>query len=429
MHLNVAYLVNQYPKVSHSFIRREILAVEARGIQVLRFSIRSYKDELVDPSDIEELEKTRVVLAHGLPGLLPGLVGATAQHPATFLNGLRLAWTLGQTSERGILYHLVYLVEACVLLGWFEASKVAHVHVHFGTNAATVAMLCQALGGPPYSFTVHGPKEFDNVHAIALPEKIKWAKFVIAISSFSKSQLYRWTSFENWSKIHIIPCGVDKDFLVQELSLIPCEPQFTCIGQLSAQKGHLLLLEATRRLAAEGRLFKVNFVGDGELRPQLEQLIERYDLQSYVEITGWASSTEVKFHLLRSRVLVLPSFAEGLPVVIMKSLALGRPVISTYIAGIPELVESGVNGWLVTPGSVKSLVSAMRSALSCSTKDFNYLGRRGRKRVAQYHNANHEAKGLVKPFQSSISTQIKERQQCIENKIECTSDRVKSSII
>ena len=398
MNLNIAYLINQYPKVSHSFIRREIFGIEACGIKVQRFSIRSCIDELVDQADISEVEKTRVVLEHGLLGLLPSLFRTILQHPFAFLSALHLAWRLGKNSEKGIWYHLVYLAESCVLLGWFKESDVEHVHVHFGTNSTTVAMLCQALGGPPYSFTVHGPEEFDNVHLIALPEKIKRSKFVIAISLFGKSQLYRWTSFEDWSKIHVVRCGVDQSFFNKILTPIPDEPQFVCIGRLTEQKGHVVLLQAAHQLAKEGRSFKLIFVGDGELRPQIENLIELFDLQSHVELTGWCSGAEVRAHLIQSRALVLPSFAEGLPVVIMEALALGRPVISTYIAGIPELVETGVNGWLVPPGSVDALADAMRLALNSSVQELAEMGNIGVERVAKFHSSDVEAYTLANLF-------------------------------
>lgn len=393
MNLNIAYLTNQYPKVSHSFIRREIFGIEACGLQIRRFSIRSCADELVDQVDISEAEKTRVVLEHGLLGLLPGLFRTIAQRPFAFLNAFRLVWRLGKNSEKGVFYHLVYLAEACVLLGWFNESGVEHVHVHFGTNSTTVAMLCKALGGPPYSFTVHGPEEFDKVHAIALPEKIRHAKFVVAISSFGKSQLYRWTSFEDWPKIHVVRCGVDRSFFNEMLPPILDEPRLVCIGRLTEQKGHLLLLQAAHQLLEEKgeKAFRLIFVGDGELRAQIEHLIELFGLQKHVEITGWTSGAEVRSHLIHSRALVLPSFAEGLPVVIMEALALGRPVISTYVAGIPELVESGINGWLVPPGSVDALADAMHLALNSSTQELAKMGKAGIEKVKKFHNSDTEA--------------------------------------
>ena len=188
----------------------------------------------------------------------------------------------------------------------------------------------------------------------------------------------------------------------QEHIPVPDEPRLVCIGRLSEQKGHLLLIEAAGRLAAEGLAFKLILVGDGPLRTQIEAMIAQLGLQNHVEITGWASNPEVQQQLLASRVMVLPSFAEGLPVVIMEALALSRPVISTYVAGIPELVESGTCGWLVPPGSVEALTEAMRSALQAPPEKLEQMGRVGAERVAQQHNAAIEGEKLATLFRSTL---------------------------
>ena len=401
--MTIAYLVNQYPKVSHSFIRREIAGVEVGGITVKRFSIRSCGSELVDEVDKLEQELTKTVLKEiGKVGLLFALIGTAITRPVRFLSALWLMLQVGWHSERGLLRHFAYLAEACVLLRWFEDLGIAHVHSHFGTNSTTVAMLCCALGGPPYSFTVHGPEEFDKAQAIALTEKINRSAFVVAISSFGKSQLYRWCEHEQWSKIHVVHCGVDKLFLNQPHVPIPDQPRLVCVGRLSEQKGHLLLVEAANRLAAEGLSFKLVFVGDGPLRPEIETLITQYKLQDHIEITGWASNSEVQQQILASRALVLPSFAEGLPVVIMESLALSRPVISTYVAGIPELVEPETCGWLVPSGSVEALTSAMQTALQLPVEKLEQMGQVGAERVAEQHDAAIEASKLAALFASNI---------------------------
>ena len=399
----IAYLVNQYPKVSHSFIRREIAGVEADGVSIARFSIRESRvADLVDEADKLELEKTQAVLGVGSAGLMFGLLRVALTRPVRLLSALRLTLQASRYSNRGILPHLAYLAEACVLLGWFSYLGIEHVHAHFGTNPTTVAMLCRTIGGPSYSFTVHGPEEFDKVEALALEEKIKRAAFVVTVSSFGKSQLYRWCGHQHWSKIHVIHCGVDDAFLTQQYVAIPEEPRLVCVGRLCEQKGHLLLLEAAAQLASEGWQFKLALVGDGPLRPQIETQIAQFGLQEHVEITGWASSSEVRQQILASRALVLPSFAEGLPVVVMEALALSRPVITTYVAGIPELVQSGICGWLVPPGSVEALAAAMRTALQLSVQQLEQMGSVGAERVAQRHNAAVEARKLAALFRSDI---------------------------
>jgi colanic acid/amylovoran biosynthesis glycosyltransferase len=406
MSITVAYLVNQYPKVSHSFIRREILALEASGISVLRFSIRSCATELVDEADRQELANTQFILGVGLIGLLLHLCRVAISRPVRFWQTVALAWQLSRCSEQSGLYHLAYLAEACVLLQWLTQARVTHLHAHFGTNSATVALLCRSLGGPPYSFTVHGPEEFDKVQAIALPEKIKRAAFVVAISSFGKSQLYRWCALDQWNKIHVVHCGVDQTFLERPFTPIPAEPQLVCIGRLCEDKGQLLLVQAAAQLVQEGLRFKLVLVGDGNIRPELEALIAAHRLEQQIEITGWASNAEVQRHLLNSWAMVLPSFAEGLPVAIMEALALKRPVISTTIAGIPELVKPGVCGWLVPPSSLEDLTIVMRDALQMPLAQLEQLGHQGAERVAQQHNIVTEADKLAQLFRLSAQQAV-----------------------
>ncbi|MBR8828138.1 MAG: glycosyltransferase [Gomphosphaeria aponina SAG 52.96 = DSM 107014] len=406
--MKIAYLLNQYPKTSHSFIRREIVAIEAQGINVARFSIRSRpREELVDEADKLEAEKTKVVLSVGILGLVFSLLRVIVTKPVSFVKTLGLTLKISPGSERGIIRHLAYLAEACVLLGWFSELDISLVHAHFGTNAPTVAMLCHVLGGPPYSFTVHGPEEFEKAMAIALPEKIKRSAFVVGVSSFGQSQLYRWSKHEQWSKIHLVHCGVDQQFLNYPHQPISEEPRLVCVGRLSEEKGQLLLIDAAGQLAASGLEFKLVLVGDGELRSQCDAAIIQLGLQNHVEITGWASNEAVRQQILASRALVVASFAEGLPVVIMEALALGRPVITTQIAGIPELVESGVCGWLVPSGSVEALSTAMKTVLELPVAKLEQMGIIGAERVAKDHDVAVEAQKLAKLFHDVVNKTAK----------------------
>jgi glycosyltransferase involved in cell wall biosynthesis len=402
MSFTIAYLINQYPKVSHSFIRREINSLETYGIKIQRFAIRSCSTELVDEADKLEQQKTQVVLGIGIVGLLIALLRTVLVRPIRFLQALWLTLKLGWRSERGLLYHLIYLAEACVLLRWWTDAGIAHVHAHFGTNSTTVAMLCRVIGGPPYSFTVHGPEEFDSVKSLALAEKVERATFVVTVSSFGKSQLYRWCPQQQWSKIYVVRCGVDNAFLDIAPTATHSQPRFVCVARMGEAKGHLLLMDAVAQLVALGLQFELVLVGDGPLRGKIENAIARLGLQDCVKIIGWASNAEVRQQILAARAMVLPSFAEGLPVVLMEALALGCPVISTYIAGIPELVEPGVCGWLVPPGSVEALVAAMREALLLPMNKLEQMGIQGRKQVIQRHNATVEAGRLATLFRSSI---------------------------
>lgn len=393
--MRIAYLINQYPRVSHTFIRREIAALEARGLAVARFALRPCDEPLVDEADEAERRRTRVVLSIGALGLSWAALQVAAAAPQAFARAMALAVKLGRCSERGLLVHLIYLAEACALKGWLDDCGARHLHAHFGTNSATVALLCRLLGGPPYSFTVHGPGEFDAPRALSLGEKVRHAAFVVAVCEYGRSQLYRWADYPDWAKIHVVHCGVDAAYIAPASAPLPDAPRLVCVGRLAEQKGQLVLVQAAARLRDRGVPFELVLVGDGPMRGEVERLIARLDLEGHIRIAGWSDGVGVRREILASRALVLPSCAEGLPVVLMEALALGRPVIGTYVAGIPELVRPGIDGWLVPPGSVEDLVGALREALAASASQLEQMGRAGAVRVAERHDAAAEADKLA----------------------------------
>ena len=396
--MKIAYLVNQYPKVSHSFIRREILALEEQGFEIDRFSVRSCEGELVDPIDRQELAKTTVILAGGVIRLLINFLLVALLKPQLFIPALLLTIKIGYRSERGLLLNFAYLAEACVLSFLLKKQQIKHIHAHFGTNSTTVAMLCSMLGDFSYSFTIHGPEEFDKPMAIALGEKIKRAKFVSAISSYGQSQIFRWCDYRDWQKIHIIHCGLDEQFINAPLSPLTSENKLVCVGRLCPQKGQLLLMQALGKLKTQGVNFRLTLVGDGELREEVEQLAQKFNISEQVTITGWATTEEVKKHLQSAKIMVLPSFAEGLPVVIMESLALGVPVISTYVAGIPELVVENRSGWLIPAGDIDSLADTIVTGLKTPMETLQEMGKVGKEKVQIQHNINTETSNLAQLF-------------------------------
>ena len=399
--MRIAYLVNQYPKVSHSFIRREILALELLGISILRIALRGWDDLLVDKEDESERKRTRYVLRDGAVPLFLATLNLLVTRPVKFLQTLGLIWNMSRHAERPLPVHLVYLAEACRIVLWLRDEGAEHVHAHFGTNSAEVAMLIHALGGPQWSFTVHGPEEFDKASMIGLAEKVRRCSFVVAISSFGRSQLFRLTAQEYWSKVHVIRCGLNRSFLTAPANLA-LSRRLVCVGRLCEQKGQLLLVEAAHQLAMEGTEFELVMAGNGDLRERIETLISRYNLGANIRITGWISSEKVQEEILAARALVLPSFAEGLPVVLMEAMALRRPVITTYVAGIPELVCSGQNGWLVPAGDLEALVTAMRTCLNASAETLARMGEAGSARVLERHDVDRQASMLGELIRNAI---------------------------
>jgi colanic acid/amylovoran biosynthesis glycosyltransferase len=397
--MRIAYLINQYPKVSHSFIRREILALERRGFDVVRIAIRGWDGELVNEEDRAERARTRYVLQAGAPALVLAVARMMLARPVQLLRAIALAWRMSRRADRSAAIYFIYLAEACHMVPWLKAAAVAHLHAHFGTNSAAVAMLAHALGGPRWSFTIHGPEEFDKAPVMGLAEKLRRCAFVVAISSYGRSQIYRMLDQRQWGKVQVVHCGLEPSYFNDEdVRPAAAVNRLVCVGRLCEQKGQLLLIEAARSLSSDGTEFEIVLVGDGEMRPEIEAIISRFGLQDRVRITGWLGNDNVREQIAAARALVLPSFAEGLPVVLMEAMALGRPVISTFVAGIPELVQPGVNGWLVPAGDIDALARAMKTCLQTSVAELASMGAAARERVRARHDADAEAAKLARLF-------------------------------
>jgi glycosyltransferase involved in cell wall biosynthesis len=394
--LAVAYLVNQYPKVSHTFIRREILALERRGVAVHRFAIRGWDAEVVDPVDRAERDRTRYVLKDGLGPLAVAVARVFARSPGTALSALRAALAMSRRSVRPWPYHLVWFAHACRLRLWLQGTGVTHLHAHFGTNSADVAHLLRLLGGPPYSFTVHGADESDNARVLSFPRKVAAARFVVTVSRYTRAQMMRQLPSRDWPKLKVVHCGLEADFFAAEPPQQPDRPMLLCIGRLCVEKGHGTLLDAVAALGRPG--VRVVLAGDGELRPEIEAKIAGLGLGAQVRITGWIDSAEVRRLIGEATAVVQPSLMEGLPVVLMEAMAQGRPVVSTFIAGIPELVEQGRTGWLVPAGDAEALARALAEVFDTAAGRLDEMGRAGIARARARHHIDTEAERLAALF-------------------------------
>jgi len=389
------YLINRYPSPSHAFIRREIRALEALGHEVVRVSIQAPDPNLPDPDDREEALQTRTLLARGVFGLSSDLLLALLTKPVRLLRAGLAALRLGVGSDRGLARHAAYLAEACALARLAEKAEVEHVHAHFGTNPPLVCTLARLLGGPGFSFTVHGPEEFDRPLALKLKEKIHAARFTVAISNFGRDQLWRWCAEEDRSSVEVVHCGVDATFLEEDPTPIPAAPRLVFVGRLCPQKAPKVLMQAAQLLAQDGVEFELHVLGDGELEAETRAFVAEHSLGDRVVFHGRVGAAEVRAALEDARALVLPSFAEGLPVVLMEALARGRPVITTAVAGIPELVRDGEEGWVVPSGDPLALSEAMKAALGLSPDSLAVMGAKGRQRVEEEHDSLKEAERLA----------------------------------
>ena len=400
----IAYLTSLYARAADTFIRGEVEQLRAAGFTVHTFSVRrSPVNEAVSEDVRREQENTEYLFHRNAGRLFAAGAKMLLRRPGRFFSAAALAWRTSAPGVKGRVWQLAYLLEACLLAERMAARGVRHLHNHIGENSAAVAMLASAMGGVPYSLTIHGPPEFDRPTLLALDEKIARARFVVAVSDFGRSQLFRWCESRHWDKIKVVHCGVNGTFLRHPAVPVPPRPRMVSVGRLAEQKGQLLLIDAAAELAGEGIDFELVLIGDGPMRDQLQQRIERLGLASRVRLAGWMSSEQVRDELVSSRAMVLPSFAEGLPVVIMEALALSRPVISTYIGGIPELVRHGENGWLVPAGSVAELARAMREAILATPERLTEMGRVGAARVAERHDAAAEVAKLAGYIRESVA--------------------------
>jgi colanic acid/amylovoran biosynthesis glycosyltransferase len=404
--VKIAYLVNTYPRASHTFIRREVQALERIAISVSRFAMRSDRDSLVDAGDIAEDFRTEHILETGGFRLLTGALLWLFTHPAKTLLALGLCWSCGKrgaggpAGTGGRLRHLIYLIEAAYLARRCRDLGLRHLHAHFGTNSATVAMLAHCLGGPRYSFTVHGPEEFDAPLALSLRQKIENAAFVVAITSFGRSQLCRWVGAKHWQKIKVVHCGIEPDRFPSPLPPSGEGLQLVAVGRLSAQKGFALLIEAMAIATPTMPGLRLTIVGDGEMRKELQSLIDSYGLGPRITLAGWKDEAGVRQALDAAHALVLPSFAEGLPMVLMEAMANGRPVIATAIAGIPELVNRDC-GWTVPAGDALAFATAIHALSQMPAERLAEMGAAARARVFERHDIDHLASALSQHFKEA----------------------------
>ncbi len=400
--MKLAYLLNSYPRTSTTFIRREIEALERAGQPVERFAARKWDEVLVDPLDQAELERTSYLLTGNLTGLLLAFVRCLVTRPGKLFSATKAAIGLSYRAGGRIIPHIAYLLQATYFLEQLQAREIDHVHAHFSTNAAGVAMLVRRLGGPSYSFTVHGPDELIEPERISLGEKTRNAAFVVAITDFCRSQIIRFAGLEAVDKIKTMRCGIDlNDFNVAPPAAADNQT-LICLGRLCPQKGQVLLPRVIARIHKTHPNVRVVFIGDGESRAEIEAEVSRLGVGACFDFRGWVENRLAREDMAKGRLLLLPSFAEGLPIVIMEAMALGKPVISTYIAGIPELLDETC-GWIIPAGSEAALEQAILAALECDTDQLGQMGKEGRARIEAHHNIDDLAASLMQAFEAATN--------------------------
>lgn len=384
----IAYLTGEYPRATDTFIQREVAALRAHGHEVMTCSIRETGVEhLVGDEQRQEAARTFYVLHHAksLGRLCRSHLRWLAHRPSDYFKALKLAVETAPGGVKALMYQLFYFAEAGVLADEMRRQGVGHLHNHIAKSSCSVAMLASEISGIPYSFTLHGPDIFFAPEHWRLDKKIQKARFVACISHFCRSQAMAFSPMEDWRKLHIVHCGIEPERYAGETV---GGKKLLFVGRLASVKGMPVLLDAMKRLPKDVTL---TVIGDGPDRAALEE--QAAPFRERVKFLGYQSQTEVAEALKSHDVFVLPSFAEGVPVVLMEAMAAARPVITTRIAGVPELVEDGVAGVLVAPGDVDALGDAIKTV----TEDIDMqmkMGAAGRAKVSADYRAFDEAKWL-----------------------------------
>ncbi|MEO1376342.1 MAG: glycosyltransferase [Cyanobacteria bacterium J06635_10] len=401
--MRIAYLTGEYPRATDTFIQREVAALRQQGAEVHTFSVRTTGEEhMVGKEQKQERNQTFYILPPQPIKLLRVHLSLLLSSPKRYLAGLKLAYTTRLHGLRGNLYQLFYFLEAGILAQEIKRRRIPHLHNHFGDSSCSVAMLAAELGGFSYSLTLHGPYIFFQPYHWRLDEKINRALFVSCISNYCRSQGMIFAPVEKWNKMHIVHCGIDPA-LSNIVSHQGKGNRLLYVGRLAAVKGLPILFHSLISLKQQHRDVMLTVVGDGGDRTYLEQMAADLGLSSNVNFVGYKSQAEVREYFAETDVFVLSSFAEGVPVVLMEAMAAGVPVVAPQIAGVSELVENGVSGYIVPAGDTVSLTQSIEKLLNdCELR--TKFGIAGRNKVEKEFNINTEAQKLYKVMSKALQT-------------------------
>lgn len=395
--MRIAYVSSVYPSVSQRFIVREVNALRARGVEIGLFSIRrALPSEVVGPEAQGDAAETTWLIPPRVAAVVASFVWAVTTRPIRLIQTFARAVGGRRMLLAERLRWIAYFIEAVLLARHLVRGRFEHLHCHFGNAGSSAAMLAAHIAGLSFSITCHG-SELRDVQRQRLPTKVKHASFVACVSHFGRAQLLLGCPPRDWGKLHVVRCGVSDN---PPRSPSAGTPELLCVGRLSPEKGHLVLLEALGELHREGLDVHCTLVGDGPMRLAIEAAIQRFNLTSVVRLTGSLDPLAVDRLYDAAGAVVLASFSEGVPVVLMEAMSRGLPVVATSVGGIPELVHDGVNGLLVPPGDA----AALRDALARLLRDPRFartLGEKGIERVREEFDLDRAVDRLLKLFEQA----------------------------
>lgn len=403
---SMAYIVSQYPALSMVWIIREIQQLRSLGFRINVISVNDAARASVGltETELEEAAGTYYIKNHGIKGALRAHLKTLKENPKGYLRGWRRSLQLGKLDLRAQIFNLMYFTEALMAGVWMKEKEFTHLHAHLGSQAATIGLFTKEVFGNGFSITVHGPDEFYNAPGQYLTEKVATADFICTISSFARSQLMKLSAYEHWHKIEVSRLGVNpEDFAPRDAGKSADAFEVVCVGRLTPAKGQHILVDAMRLLVEQGRKVRLRLVGDGEDREALERHVDSLGLHEQVVFEGAVNQDRIRDLYAGANAFAIPSFAEGIPVVLMEAMSMEIPCVTTRITGIPELIRDGVDGLLTTPSDVNEFAEAIARLMDddalCAT-----LAKNGRKRVLEHYHLEHNVDRLAGIFKQRLDS-------------------------
>jgi glycosyltransferase involved in cell wall biosynthesis len=401
--LKLIYIIGTYPGLTTTFIDREIRFLRRWGVDLKILAVRRPPSHIPLSLDQRELqENVLYLLPAGWFRVVWSQLYFLLLRPVRYLATLVYLATRPHPGARARLMSFVHFslgVYAAYLLRDFPFHE---LHAHFVDRAATLALVVGRLLRKPYSLSIHaGPDIF--VNPVLLREKILEARHVATCTLFNKTHLESVIGQDLGHKISYIHHGLDLSKYQSGLPVSNGRPLILSVGQLAERKGFPYLIRACRELKDQGYDFACHIIGRGPQGQELEDLISRLSLEDRVVLCGALPHEQVIEEYRRSIMFVLPCVKsrdgnmDGIPNVLAEAMAMQRPVISTCVSAIPELVTDEVNGLLVPPGDDTALLAAMRRLLDDPVLRQS-LGRKGRESIVSSfdveENVRHFARAL-----------------------------------
>jgi glycosyltransferase involved in cell wall biosynthesis len=396
--VRVVYVTNVFPKISETFILNEILEMQNKGIDVHVFAFRNAGETIV------QTKFARVRNVTYLP--MPSAIVAGLSHlywlmrnPGGYMRALKI-FCIPSNERWPFTRCLPHVAEIAKL-------RPNHVHAHFGDAPADMALLINLLTNVTFSFTTHGYDIF-NTRTLKYKSKSHYAKSIVVVSEWNRRfMVEKWGIDER--KTHVVHCGVDFELVdrfrqgnhenAHSAAAATIEksnrPLIVSVARLHHEKRLDVLVRACGRLRDQHVDFHCCIVGEGEERRSLTDLIRSMGLDDRVQLLGALTQEEVFRLLLRSAVKVLPSRSESMPVVLIEAMALGIPVIGPDIRGVSELIDHGVNGFLIQPEDVDGMADLIKNLLTDEDLRIRFAAK-GMEKVRRGFNLRHETDKLVK---------------------------------